>query len=87
MRSGGPTLALATVSVAALIAATTLYAQDTRESSGSMMRGGMMGGGGMMGRMSQMMDHCAGMMGGSRGDDRPNDQWRKKAPTAPDKDG
>ncbi len=87
MRNAKRTLALVAVSVAAMIAAPMLHAQDAREPTGSMMRGGMMGNGSMMGQMGRMMDHCAGMMGGSRGDDRPNDQWRKKAPTAPDKDG
>lgn len=36
-------------------------------------RGGMMGMMKVMPRMGRMMDHCDGMMGGSR----PNDQWRK----------
>ena len=84
MRSATPTLAVAAVSVAALIAATTLNAQDARQSSGSMMGRGTMGSGGMMGGMSsQMMDHCAGMMGGRERGNRPNDQWRQHAPAAP----
>ena len=85
MRNARPTLALAALSIAALIAATTLHAQDARQSSGFMMGRGMMGGGGMMGGMSQMMDHCTGMMSGDQHGNRPNDQWRRNAPTAPDK--
>lgn len=79
--------------VAGIIAAPALYAQSDRGSSGSMMGHGMMGdnnrndGGGMMsmmkmmGQMSQMMDHCNNMMS----DSRPNDQWRKDAPSEPEK--
>ena len=55
---------------------------------------GMMGQDGMTGMMnkmrpmSEMMDHCNNMMQGSgRDDNRPNDQWRKKAPSEPKKDG
>jgi hypothetical protein len=45
-----------------------------------MMQGGMMGMGHMMGRgTSRMMDYCAGMMQG--GGERPNEQWRNRAPT------
>jgi hypothetical protein len=40
----------------------------------------------MMKQMPQMMDHCSGMMQ-SRGNGRPNDQWRKQAPPTPDKNG
>lgn len=80
--------------VAGIIAAPALYAQGDRGSSGSMMGHGMMGdndrsdGGGMMGmmkmmgQMSQMMDHCNNMMS----DGRPNDQWRKDAPSEPKKE-
>jgi hypothetical protein len=85
---------LAAVVILAVAGATVLHAQD-RGSSGSMMRPGMMNRDGMMGRgmmdmmgmmqrMGPMMDHCADMMesGGDHGR-RPNDQWRKSAPTAP----
>ncbi|XSC45689.1 hypothetical protein ACF1BQ_006345 [Bradyrhizobium sp. RDT10] len=76
--------------VAGIIAAPALYAQSDRGSSGSMMGHGMMDdnnrndGGGMMkmmGQMSRMMDHCNNMMS----DSRPNDQWRKDAPSEPKK--
>ncbi len=43
-------------------------------------KGGMMG---MMKQMSDMMDHCNSMMT----DRRPNDQWRKNAPSRPEKGG
>ena len=85
MRHAKRTLALAVVSVAALIAAPTLYAHDAQGSSDSMTRGGMMGGGGMMGRMNQMMDHCGAMMRSGPRSNRPNDQWREDRPTTPDK--
>jgi hypothetical protein len=79
--------------VAGIIAAPALYAQSDHGSSGSMMGHGMMDdnnrsdGGGMMGmmrmmgQMSRMMDHCNNMMS----DSRPNDQWRKDAPSEPKK--
>jgi hypothetical protein len=79
--------------VAGIIAAPALYAQSDRGASGSMMGHGMMDdnnrsdGGGMMGmmkmmgQMSRMMDHCNNMMS----DSRPNDQWRKDAPSEPKK--
>lgn len=53
---------------------------------GMMGRGGMMGDGGMMGmmgQMSRMMDQCSNMMS----DSRPNEQWRKDAPSEPEKKG
>jgi hypothetical protein len=62
--------------------------QRDRSMMGEGMMGGGMMGGKMMGRgmMGQgMMDHCAEMMQG--GTDKPNDQWRKNAPTAPDEKG
>jgi hypothetical protein len=37
----------------------------------------------MMRQMSEMMDHCGNMMS----DSRPNEQWRKKSPTQPEKKG
>jgi hypothetical protein len=77
---------------ATITAVSALYAEDNQTPSGSMMRRGMMGhdnnGGGMgmmkmMKQMSQMMGHCNNMMNGSR----PNEQWRKKSPSQPDKKG
>jgi len=85
----------ATILVAGILAAPALYAQGDRGPSGSMMGHGMMGDnstkddGGMMGmmkmmrQMSQMMDHCNNMMSNSR----PNDQWRKNAPSEPEEKG
>jgi len=77
------------------MAAPSLYAQGSQDRSGSMMGHGMMGDkaakdqGGMTGmmknmkQMSEMMDHCSNMMS----DSRPNDQWRKNAPSEPEKKG
>lgn len=64
------------------------YAADG-DQSGSTMGRGMMNGtmGGMMhGDMSQMMEHCNRMMQGTAegGTGRPNEQWRKEAPAAPE---
>jgi hypothetical protein len=77
--------------VAAVIAA-PLYAEESQTPSGSMMDHGTIGGdhgGGMVGmmkmmpQMSEMMDHCNGMMSSRR----PNEQWRRNTPSAPDKRG
>ncbi|MFH1343416.1 MAG: hypothetical protein ABIL01_19735 [Pseudomonadota bacterium] len=81
-----------TLLVAGIIAVPALYAKGDGGASGSMMSHGMMGdgtndGGGMMGmmkmmgQMSQMMGHCNNMMT----DSRPNDQWRKNAPSESEK--
>ncbi len=80
-------LLLVSIAVAGLAAASALYAQDAREPASSMMRSAMMDGGSTMGRMSRMMDHCGAMMRGGAHGDRPNDQWRKRSPATPDKDG
>ncbi|WP_162915065.1 hypothetical protein [Desertibaculum subflavum] len=65
--------------------------QHDRPTMGEGMMGGGMMGGKMMGsgKMSQaMMDHCVEMMqGAGSGTNKPNDQWRDSAPTAPDKKG
>ena len=90
---------LASILLAAVMTAPTLYAQGDQQPSGSMMGHGMMGDestkgdGGMMGdmmgmmkmmkQMSQMMDHCSNMMSNSH----PNDQWRKNTPSQPEKNG
>ncbi|MGD9724793.1 MAG: hypothetical protein AB7M05_08530 [Alphaproteobacteria bacterium] len=95
MRKFSKTLLAAAALVAGLAAAPALYAHDSGNSqndSGSMMGSGMMGQGSMMnmmGQMSQMMDHCNQMMQGSMGSGsgKPNEQWRKEAPSAPDKNG
>lgn len=95
MRKLTTALLLASILAAGIAAASTIYAQDNQERSGSMMGRGMIGNdnrkneGGMMGmmnmmqQMSQMMDHCSNMMS----DTRPNDQWRNNAPAEPEKKG
>ena len=93
MRKHTTALVIAAALAATIAAVPTLYADDNQTPSGSMMRGGMMGddtnGDGMMGmmkmmkQMSQMMDHCSNMMS----DSRPNQQWRKKSPSQPEKKG
>ena len=91
MRKFTTTLLLVSTLVAGAMAAPLLYAQGGQQPSGSMMGHGMMGDKntndrgmmGMMKQMSEMMDHCNGMMS----DRRPNDQWRRNAPAAPDKGG
>lgn len=75
-------LVVAFVLVAGIAAASSLYARDNHESSGSMMeqergRDRTTGRGGMMKEMSQMMDRCSQMMGNG-GSNRPNDQWRQR---------
>ncbi len=89
MRNLATTLVLTSILVAGVMAAPSLYAQGSQDQSGSMMGHGMMGDnntrdeGGMRGmmnmmkRMNEMMDHCNNMMS----NDRPNDQWRKNAPS------
>src|SRR5262252_8143759 len=91
MRKFTTTLLLASTLVAGAMAAPSLYGQTGQQPSGSMMGHEMMGDKntndrgmmGMMKQMSEMMDHCNGMMS----DRRPNDQWRRNAPSAPDKSG
>ncbi len=85
MRKFKQIVAIAAVSVAPMIVASSLYARDGHGSS--MMQGGMMGSSHMTGRTSRMMDHCSTMMQGDSRDGRPNDQWRKRSPAAPDKQG
>ena len=86
MRKPERTLVLTTVIVAALLATSTLYARNDHGSSGSVIRRGMMGEGNIMGRMSQMMDHCTSMMQRRANDNvRPNEQWRNRVPTTPEK--
>ena len=91
MRKFTTTLLLVSTLVAGAMAAPLLYAQGGQQPSGSMMGHGMMGDKntndrgmtGMMKQMSEMMDHCNGMMG----DRRPNEQWRKTSPSQPEKRG
>ena len=80
MRKPLQATAFASAFAAALLAVSTLYAQTAQDKGGP-----MMGRGGMMGGMGQMMDHCSQMMGG--GSTRPNEQWRKETPKAPEKKG
>ena len=91
MRRTTTTLLLASTLAAGAMAAPSLYGQSDHQPSGSMMGHGMMGDKntndrgmmGMMKQMSEMMDHCNSMMN----DWRPNDQWRRTAPSTPDKSG
>lgn len=93
MRKLAIVAAFASILLASVMVAPSLYAEAGHDSSGSMMSNGMMGDNdtrndeGMMGgmmtmmkQMSQMMDHCNSMMS----DGRPNDQWRKNAPSTPE---
>jgi hypothetical protein len=84
MRKPWRTVAVLSAFAAAILTVSALYADTTHDRGGS-----MMGGGGMMSRMGQMrsmMESCSSMMGMGGGDaDRPNDQWRKPAPSAPEK--
>jgi len=68
--------------IAGLAGISALYAQDAQRSPGSTTeRAPSVHGGGMMGQRSGM--GCMGMMGGGDDSDRPNDQWRKPAPSNP----
>ena len=87
MRKFTTTLLLASTLVAGAMAAPLLYGRPSNSMMGHGMMGdkntndrGMMG---MMKQMSEMMDHCNGMMG----DRRPNEQWRKTSPSQPEKRG
>jgi len=92
MRKSTTALLLSSILYAGAVPASALFAQDSQKQSGPMMGHGMMGDkntkgeGGMMGMMkqgSEMTDHCSNMMN----DNRPNDQWRHNAPSAPEKKG
>lgn len=71
-----------------------LYAEEPgapQDSHGSMTGPGMMGGGMMnmmqdTSQMGEMMEQCSQMMNAGMDSDsgRPNEQWRKNAPTGPD---
>lgn len=71
MRKLTKALAAAAILAVGVMAASSLYAQGDPGSSG------------MMKQMSQMADHCNNMMSHSR----PNDQWRRNAPSEPEKKG
>jgi hypothetical protein len=81
---------IVTVALASALVAggTALRAEDQQGSSSMMGRDMMSQGRSMMGQTSRMMDHCGSMMRG-RGDggNRPNDQWRRRAPSAQDDNG
>jgi hypothetical protein len=84
-------LAVASILIAGVAAGSALYAQDTGGSShsmtgphGMMGHGGMTGMANMMPRASRMTGHCGSMM---QGGNRPNDQWRRQDPSAPEKKG
>lgn len=82
MRKTVASCALAPVLVAGAISAPAIHAQENHESAGPMMNWNVMGMG-MMNQMGRMMDHCDGMWSRSR----PNVQWRKNKPSAPEKNG
>lgn len=85
MRKSRTALTLAAILTAGATATSSLYAQDSHETGGSMMGGGMAGMSmmKMMRQMTQMMDHCNGMMNRSR----PNEKWRENRPPATEKNG
>ena len=75
-------IAVISTLIAGLAGISALYAEDAQRSPGSMMQRGATGHGGTaMGQRSGM--GCMGMMGGGDDSDRPNDQWRKPAPSNP----
>lgn len=80
------TLVLAAAIAFVGVAAPALYANDSHDLPGATESHGMLGGGGMMGRSGQMISGCGFMMQGGHGG-RPNEQWRKKAPGQPDRNG
>ena len=98
MRNSVKILAAAAALIASAALAPALYAHDSGsadEHNGSMMGPGVMGEDGMMGmmnmmgQMSRMAEGCSEMMQGTMddGSDKPNEQWRKDAPTAPGTNG
>lgn len=84
MRKAWRTVAVASAFAAAILTVSTLYADSTSDKGGSMMgEGGMMS---RMGKMRGMMEGCGTMMGMHGGrSEKPNDQWRKPAPSVPEK--
>ena len=89
MRKHLKTLLVASTLAAGFAAAPTIYAHDSNGSDGSMMGQGMMGQDGIMGLMSSMMEHCNEMMQAMKnsesGSQRPNEQWRERAPQQQDR--
>ncbi|MGH6714448.1 MAG: hypothetical protein ACREEK_36525 [Bradyrhizobium sp.] len=83
MRKLATSLLFASTLFLGAVTAHSLYAQGNRQTFGAMGHGtrenGKVEGGmtGMMKRRGGMMDHCSNMMN----DNRPNDQWRKDAPS------
>jgi len=75
MRKHTIVLLIASALVAAVVSAPLLYAEESQTPSGSMRGYGTMK---MMQQMGEMMDHCNHMMSNRR----PNDQWRRNAPSA-----
>jgi hypothetical protein len=82
MRHSIRTLVLLLTLLGGTAVATTLYAnEDQAPGSADRDHNGMMRDrGSMTGRTSRMMEHCGGMMRGHMDADRPNEQWRGRAP-------
>lgn len=85
MRNWIKALAVTSAIATGLAAAPALYAHESEDAGGQMMGTGMMGEGGMTGmkhQMSEMMEGCRKMMQSAEqgATERPNEQWRKKAP-------
>jgi hypothetical protein len=77
-------LAIASALAIAIVAGTSLHAENPQEKSmPNTTHDGMME---RTGQMRQMMEGCAAMMGmrGSRSE-KPNDQWRTPTPGVPEK--
>jgi hypothetical protein len=82
MRKFRRTLAFASAFAAAMLAVSTLNADNPRDKRGPMMgHSNMMGK--QMSRMGEMMEGCSRMMGDRS--NKPNDQWRRQLPSAPEK--
>ena len=81
MRNSWRTLVLGSAFATSALTVSTVYADSPRDKHGSRMGHNMMGKD--MGRMGEMMEGCAKMMGDRT--NRPNEQWRRRSPSAPQK--
>ena len=84
MRKLWRTVAVVSAFGAVALTVSALYAEGTHDKGRSMMgEGGVMS---RMGKMRGMMEGCGSMMGmRGGGSEKPNDQWRKPAPSVPEK--